>query len=159
MPDMVVNKTEDRGQFGLFGGVIKSATHEDQIIVITLPEFEKAGEPTRIMGRSRVTCFPLEQDPLTVFFKFAGTVPNYLKTMTAPLVQLLGPLVQLLRPTRCAQRAGPLHSVGRDVQAVDRTDVIVSSLEDRIPRSLYAPLLKTRVTTPKSSPPLLVPVA
>ena len=75
------NKTEDRGQFGLFGGVIKSATHEDQIIVITLPEFEKAGELTRIMGRSRVTCFPLEQDPLTVFFKFAGTVPNYLKDM------------------------------------------------------------------------------
>jgi hypothetical protein len=75
------NKTENRGQIGLFGGIVESATHEDQIIVITVPELEKSGDMVRQMGRSRVTCFPLEQDPLRVLFKFAGTVPDYLKDL------------------------------------------------------------------------------
>ena len=49
-----------------------------------------------------------------------GSAPHFLAQrfllvqLLGPLVQLLGPLVQLLRPTRCAQRAGPLLSVGRE---------------------------------------------
>jgi hypothetical protein len=44
------NKTESRGQIGLFGGLVESATHEDQIIVITVPELDKSGEVVRQMG-------------------------------------------------------------------------------------------------------------
>jgi hypothetical protein len=49
--------------------------------VITILELDKSGEVVRQMGRSRVTCFPHEQDPLRVLFKFAGTVPDYLKDL------------------------------------------------------------------------------
>jgi len=68
-------------KLGLFGGLVESVTPEDQISVITVPELDKSGEAVRQMGRSQVTCFPYEQDPLRGLFKFAGKTPDYLKVL------------------------------------------------------------------------------
>ena len=65
----------------LFGGFVDSATSEDQILISTAPEWNATGEKIYISGRSKVTHFPHENDPIKVLAKFAGTVEDYLQDL------------------------------------------------------------------------------
>jgi hypothetical protein len=61
------NKTQLKGEIGLFGGVVRSVLGQEQIICLAVPELH--GHTSRehyIAPKSATVIFPLNNDPLQI---------------------------------------------------------------------------------------------
>jgi hypothetical protein len=78
------NKTQLKGEIGLFGGVVGSVLGQDHIICLTVPEL--CGHTSRehyLAPKSATVMFPFNNDPLQILMQWGGVFPDYFTHLRA----------------------------------------------------------------------------
>jgi hypothetical protein len=75
-----VNKSQQRGTIGLFGGIIESITGEEQILVLPVPELAGHSRPYLCL-KPNVTFFRDGCCPFRILFQWAGRMPDYFQDL------------------------------------------------------------------------------
>jgi hypothetical protein len=72
------NKTQLKGEIGLFGGVVGSVLGQDQIICLAVPElYGHTSREHYLAPKSATVIFPFNNDPLQILMQWGGVSPDY----------------------------------------------------------------------------------
>jgi hypothetical protein len=78
------NKTQLKGEIGLFGGVVGSVLGQDQIICLAVPElYGHTSRDHYLAPKSATVIFPFNNDPLQILMQWGGVFPDYFTNLRA----------------------------------------------------------------------------
>jgi hypothetical protein len=78
------NKTQLKGEIGLFGGVVKSVLGQDQIICLAVPElYGHTSREHYLAPKSAAVMCPFNNDPLQILMQWGGVFPDYFTHLRA----------------------------------------------------------------------------
>jgi hypothetical protein len=146
------NKTQLKGEIGLFGGVVRSVLGQKQIICLTVPElYGHTSREHYLAPKSATVIFPFNNDPLQILMQWGGVFPDYFTNLRAGGGMMKEFERRLDEDGRTSQHPTTLKHDDRNLEYFDEAKQMVLRF-DQSEAQLYQPP-EARQATPERARP------